>query len=111
MMTHYARAGDANLLVETDLQFHLAIYGMSKHQMLIDTLERLSGQTPPFIRLPKQCMPFFQPWKMRQIRTWLSLKQLEKRDSSWARSVIRKHICEVGERFLIFAEKSGSRRV
>ena len=106
MMTHYARAGDANLLVETDLQFHLAIYGMSKHQMLIDTLERLSGQTHLFIQATKAMYAIFSTLEDAANSHLVIIEALEKRDSSWARSVIRKHICEVGERlFDILQEK------
>lgn len=106
MMMRYAQAGDVNLLVETDLQFHLALYAMSKHQMLIDTLERLSGQTHLFIQATKAMYAVFSTLEEAANSHLVIIEALEKRDVSLARSVIRKHIVEVGERlFDILQEK------
>lgn len=106
IMTRYAQAGDANSLVETDLQFHLALYAMSKHQMLIDTLERLSGQTHLFIQATKAMYSIFSSLEDAANSHLTLVDALEKRDINLARDVIRKHICEVGERlFDILQEK------
>ncbi len=106
MMTRYAQVGDVNLLVETDLQFHLALYAMSKHQMLIDTLERLSGQTHLFIQATKAMYTIFPTLEEAANSHLAIIVALEKRDITSARSVVRKHICEVGERlFDILQEK------
>lgn len=104
-MTRYAQAGDVNLLVETDLQFHLALYAMSKHQMLIDTLERLSGQTHLFIQATKAMYSIFSSLEEAASSHQCIVDALENRDVNTARSVIRKHICEVGERLVVILQE------
>ena len=74
--------------------------------MLIDTLERLSGQTHLFIQATKAMYAIFSTLEEAANSHLVIIEALEKRDVSLARSVIRKHIVEVGERlFDILQEK------
>lgn len=105
-MKRYSLVNDANKFVEVDLEFHKALYAMSQHQLLIDNLERLSGQTHLFIQASKVIYSLFSSLEDAANSHLPIVKAMEKRDVSLARKEISQHICEVGERLVdILREK------
>ncbi len=105
-MNRYSQVNDANKFVEVDLEFHKALYVLSQHQLLIDNLERLSGQTHLFIQASKVIYSLFSSLEDAANSHLPIVKAIEKRDVSLARNEINHHICEVGERLVeILREK------
>ncbi len=102
----YAQANDITSLVETDLEFHKTLYTYSQHHLLKDTLDRLSGQTHLFIQATKAIYSLFPSLEEAAYSHSPIVDAIEKRLPELARSEIRKHICEVGERLVdILREK------
>jgi DNA-binding GntR family transcriptional regulator len=105
-MYRYAKASDVNSLVETDLEFHKALYALSHHQMLIDTLEKLSGQTHMFIQASKVIYSLFPSLDEVASSHEPIIDAISNRQVENARNAIHYHISDVGQKLVnILCEK------
>ena len=95
-----ARANDAASLVEIDLRFHQRLHEITGHRLLQQTLESLAGQTRIFIFATKAFYSPFASLEEAAATHEPILQALRARDPHLARSAIKEHIREVGERYV-----------
>jgi DNA-binding GntR family transcriptional regulator len=100
LMHTQAQNGDVVALVETDLEFHKKIASISSHNLLIESLERLSGQTHMFILATKAIYTLFPTLEDVANSHSALIRSIRLKDSSMARDEIHKHICDVGDRLV-----------
>ncbi len=99
-MYRYAKSEDVDSLVETDLEFHKTLYALSQHQLLIDMLERLSGQTHMFIQATKAIYSLFPSLDEVARSHEPIVEAIAARQGQNARNAIHYHISDVGQKLV-----------
>ena len=93
-MEEAADAGDLDMLVERDIQFHREICRLSGHSLLFATWSKLASRVRLFLTLADQV--YFTPDYIVGTH-YPTMEALRKRDPDLAEKTIKEPIIEVGE--------------